>query len=129
LKEKQEKAEKRAGASLATWVRLGALNEARNLTSTNSDTSKTAWKITTKNREESNDKRRHKNLTLCIAYHSVLVSPAPFGSALVTITPFLEGVNTGRCNLHHYRDRERQKTGKKVYITLYLHLSHTNGEP
>jgi hypothetical protein len=33
-KEKQEEAEKRAGASLATAVRLGALDEARNLTST-----------------------------------------------------------------------------------------------
>jgi hypothetical protein len=33
--------EKRGGASLATGLRLGALNEARNLTSTNSDTSKT----------------------------------------------------------------------------------------
>jgi hypothetical protein len=31
-KEKQERAEKRAGASLATGVSLGALNEARNLT-------------------------------------------------------------------------------------------------
>jgi hypothetical protein len=33
-KEKQERAEKRAAASLATGVRLGELNEARNLTST-----------------------------------------------------------------------------------------------
>jgi hypothetical protein len=33
-KQKQEEAEKRAGASLATGFRLGALDEARNLTST-----------------------------------------------------------------------------------------------
>jgi hypothetical protein len=43
-KEKQERAEKRAGASFATGVRLGAPNEARNLTSTNSDTSKRTGK-------------------------------------------------------------------------------------
>jgi hypothetical protein len=68
-------------------------------------------------------------MSLYIAYHSALVSPAPFGSALVTITPFLEGVNTGMCSFHHYRDRERQKTREKVYITLYLQLSHANGAP
>jgi hypothetical protein len=42
-----------AGASLVTGVRLGALNEAHNLTSTNSDT-------TTKNKEAIDDERRHK---------------------------------------------------------------------
>jgi hypothetical protein len=62
-KEKQERAEKRAGASLATGFRLGALNEARNLTSTNSDTSKRTGKMTTQNKEPMDDKRRHKNLT------------------------------------------------------------------
>jgi hypothetical protein len=42
-----EKGTKRAGASLATGVRSGALNEARNLTSTNSDTGKRTGKMTT----------------------------------------------------------------------------------
>jgi hypothetical protein len=37
----KKKRRKERGASLATGVGLGALNEARNLTSTNSDTSKT----------------------------------------------------------------------------------------
>jgi hypothetical protein len=40
VERKQERGEKRAGASLATGVRLGALNEARNHTSASSDTSK-----------------------------------------------------------------------------------------
>jgi hypothetical protein len=40
VERKQERGEKRAGASLATGVRLGALDEARNLTSNNSHTSK-----------------------------------------------------------------------------------------
>jgi hypothetical protein len=39
-KEKHETAEKRARASLETGVGSGALNQARNLTSANSDTSK-----------------------------------------------------------------------------------------
>jgi hypothetical protein len=59
-KGKQERGEKRAGASLATGVRLGALNEAHNLTSTNSDTSKRTGKMTTQNKEAIDDKRRHK---------------------------------------------------------------------
>jgi hypothetical protein len=46
-KKTRKRAEKREGASLATGVRLGALNEARNLTSTNSDTSKRIGKTTT----------------------------------------------------------------------------------
>jgi hypothetical protein len=49
VERKQKRGEKRAGASLATGVRLGALNEARNLTSANSDTSKRTGKMTTQN--------------------------------------------------------------------------------
>jgi hypothetical protein len=49
-KEKQERGEKRAGASLATGFSLGALKEARNLTPANSDTSKRAGKMTTQNK-------------------------------------------------------------------------------
>jgi microcystin degradation protein MlrC len=62
--EKQERGEKGAGASLATGVRLGALNEAHNLTSTNSDTSKRTAKMTTQNKEAIDNERRYKNLTL-----------------------------------------------------------------
>jgi maltodextrin utilization protein YvdJ len=49
-----------------------ALNQQRNLISTTaqllySDTSKTTLKITSKNGQAKNDKRRHKNLTADVA--------------------------------------------------------------
>jgi hypothetical protein len=61
-KEKQEEAEKRAGASLATGVRLGALDEARNLTSTTATPRKTTLKITTKKGKRTTIKERIKTL-------------------------------------------------------------------
>jgi hypothetical protein len=66
---KNKTAEKRAGASSATGVALGALNEARNLTSTNSDTAKKQHEQSQHiDREDSNDKRMHKNLTMGIQF-------------------------------------------------------------
>jgi hypothetical protein len=58
VERKQERGEKRAGASLATGVRLGALNEARNLTSTNSDTSKRKGKMTTQYKRRNQQKKK-----------------------------------------------------------------------
>jgi hypothetical protein len=55
------------GGSVDTRLGMAerALNEPRNLTSTTA-TSKTTLQITTKNREETNNKGRHKNLTATI---------------------------------------------------------------
>jgi hypothetical protein len=58
VERKQERGKKRAGASLATGVRLGALNEARNLTSTNSDTAKRTGKMTTQYKRRNLQKKK-----------------------------------------------------------------------
>jgi hypothetical protein len=63
---KQGARRKRQGCSLDPGLAIAerALNDTRNLTSNNSDTSKRKAKIITQNKEAINDKRRHKNLTI-----------------------------------------------------------------
>jgi hypothetical protein len=62
---KQRVRRKRQGSSQTPGLGIAerALNDPRNLTSTNGDTSKRTRKITTQNKEAINDKRRHKNVT------------------------------------------------------------------
>jgi hypothetical protein len=69
---KTRKSGEQGGGVVSDRGSLRRANEARNLTSTNSDTSTRTGKMTTQNKEAINNKRRHKDVTAKIWFCNLL---------------------------------------------------------
>jgi hypothetical protein len=109
-KEKQERAEKRAGASSATGVRLHASRARLTNRATKLQPTATQHEKSQQKRQANNDKRRHKNLTIEFFLAFMVVrpritatsTPASVASIIFhhpfTLTPLLLSIMDTRCD-------------------------------